>query len=144
MCSFRSITWAIITVTMSRLMLHLRRPQRESVKEFEWPTGNTITAITLTETDRDLDDSRAGVPASLTHLSPNADKQVATRTGRQAARRLVWSGEVFQHEQDLPIIPLRPYAMAIPPPRLVPMISFPSDTSSTMTSSTSFRIDASQ
>jgi len=95
------ISWAVITVTMSRLMLRIRRPHHEKIQEFKWPTGNTITAITITQTDRGTAAvDGEGVPIALSHLSPSANQQIAGDIERGGRPAVLWFGEVFKHERS--------------------------------------------
>jgi len=111
------ISWAIITVTMSRLMLKIRRPRRETVQEFSWPTGNTITAITATEIDLRSNFDQGGVPIALSHLSPNAGRprQEGPRSESGGQPTFLWSGEVFKHERGCICGLCAGWSPAIPP-----------------------------
>lgn len=107
-----SISWAIITVTMSRLMLKIRRPRRKQVEKFEWPTGNTITAITVTQTDNDSGTNPSGVPIAISHLTPNVPG--FSVDGPDHRQQIQWNGEVFKHERSCTCV-LCTSTPAIPP-----------------------------
>jgi len=108
------VSWAIITVTMSRLMLKIRRPRPKQVETFEWPTGNTITAITVTQTDDGSGvTSPSGVPISISHLTPNV-AHLTVADGPDHRKQVHWNGEVFKHERSCLCI-LCTSTPAIPP-----------------------------
>ena len=89
-------------MTMSRLMLKIRRPSRhEKVQEYRWPTGNTITAITVTQTDQgSAAVDGEGVPIALSHLNPRADQLVGRVLEHGGRSAVLCSGGVFGHERS--------------------------------------------
>lgn len=115
---------------MSRLVLRIRKPS-EQVAMFEWPTGSTITAITVTTSDdgHRFDPMAMGVPAELSHFMPNS-------SGSDTAD-VVWSGELFKHGKYSAAIPLQLQSVLASSPGSSSSKPFRSSSSFASTSSSS-------
>jgi hypothetical protein len=102
------VSWAIITITMSRLLIKIRRPRRKQVEDIQWPTGDKVTTITVTTTDGDISPGLNGMPRSQSSLDSNDGHfhSRAERGDQQQHRELIWSGEVFKHDRWSLAVPL--------------------------------------